>query len=105
MPSAVVTVTLPVVPVAGAGTVSEVAVALITVVAIPLNLTVLLDGLVAKLVPLMVTTVLAGPVTGLIEVTAGGTGIKTGGVLFLQPAKNNKQVITAKDKQVYFFIL
>ena len=76
MPSAVVTVTAPVVPVAGESTVSAVAVAVCTVAATPLNFTVLSAAAVLKLEPVMVTTVPAAPDKGLIAVTAGAGAIK-----------------------------
>src|SRR5664279_2101928 len=95
MPSVVLTVILPVVPAAGAVTVSEVAVALLTVAATPLNFTVLSVGVVLKLVPVIVTTVFTGPIAGLMDATVGGNGIVTG-ALFLQAVKANPVIISVK---------
>jgi hypothetical protein len=75
VPSVVVTETAPLVPPAGAATVTLVAVADCTVAAVPLNLTVLSVVVVLKLVPVIITTVPAGPDTGLMAVTVGGGGI------------------------------
>jgi len=90
----VLTLTVPVVPAAGAFTTSVVAVALVTFVATPLNLTVLSAGVVLKLVPVMVTVVPAIPDAGLIAEMAGSIR-RTG--FFLQPAANSKHIIAAKD--------
>ena len=72
VPPFVLMVILPVVPFAGAVTVNWVALALVTVAATPLKVTVLSVGVVLKFDPLMVTIVLAGPDVGLMEVIAGG---------------------------------
>jgi len=71
IPPAVFTATLPVVAPCGTVTVSEVAVAAVTVAAAPLNVTVLFAGVVLKLVPVMMTFVPAAPTSGLIPVTIG----------------------------------
>ena len=88
------TLTLPVVPVAGPFTISEVAVALITVVATPLNLTVLFAGAELKLVPVMVTIVPAMPNTGLIKEIVGAAE-ETG--FFLQLIADRKKIIADKN--------
>jgi len=87
----------PVLPAAGALTTSEVAVALVTAVATPLNLTVLSVELVLKLVPVMVTWTPAIPDVGLMAVIFGGNGIA--GMLFLQAlATINKTRLTANRR-------
>ena len=70
-PAIVVTVTAPVLPVAGAVTTSEVVVADVTVVAVPLNLTRLLAATGSKFVPVSVTVAPARPEAGLMAVTVG----------------------------------
>lgn len=65
------TVIFPVVASAGTVTVSDVEVAFVTVAAVPLNLTTWSEGVVLKLVPVMVTLAPTGPDTGLKEVIAG----------------------------------
>ena len=72
VPSAVVTVMTPVVPVAGAGTLSWVVVADWTVAVTPLNFTVLSVVVVLKFVPVIVTTAPMGPEDGLMPVMVGG---------------------------------
>ena len=82
-PSDVATDILPVVAPAGATTSREVLLALFTVAVMPLNLTVLSNAVVLKLLPDMVTSVPALPDEGLIELTAGASGC--GEEFFLQP--------------------
>jgi hypothetical protein len=71
VPPALVTITAPLLPPAGAVVVMEVALAAVTTAAVPLNLTVLLAAVGSKLVPVMVTGVPAVPLKGLREVMVG----------------------------------
>jgi hypothetical protein len=70
---------------------------------LPLIFTVLSAAVVLKLVPVMVTTVPAGPDTGLMAVTVGGIGIATGG-FFLQPVLNKRQLRMVINKAADLFI-
>ena len=97
VPPAVVTVILPVVPEAGAVTVNEVDVAVLTVVVTPLNCTVLSVAVVLKFAPVITTVVPAGPDTGLMAVIAGKRGMVTG-ALFLQPGKTMPANNSKKNK-------
>jgi hypothetical protein len=63
-PAGAVTPIVPVVAPEGTVTTSFVAVAVVTVAAVPLNVTVFDDGVAEKPVPLMVTVVATGPVPG-----------------------------------------
>jgi len=63
-----VTLTGPVVAPAGTVTTKLVAVALVTVADVPLNFTVLLDGVGSKLVPLIIIDAPTGPLAGKILV-------------------------------------
>lgn len=69
-PRAVVTVTRPVVAPAGTMAVMLVEVLAVTFAVVPLNLTLLLDGVALKFVPLIVTIVPSGPLAGANEVMA-----------------------------------
>ena len=71
VPLAVVTETVPVVAPAGTAIVIDEAVEADTTAVEPLNLTVLLAGVVLKLVPVMVITVPTAPEVGLMPVTVG----------------------------------
>ena len=71
VPSAVLTCIGPVVPPAGATTVSVVAVAPVIVAAAPVKETALSAIFGLKLVPVMVTVVFAGPLVGLIDLMVG----------------------------------
>ena len=73
------TVRVPDVAADGTVTVIEVAVLDVTVPVVPLNFTILLAGVELKLVPLMVTEVLALPKGGLNDATVGAfTNVKMG---------------------------
>ena len=74
------TTTLPVVAPAGTGTTRLVADQLVGVAAVPLNVTVLVPTLAPKFVPVMVTAVPTGPVTGARLVRVGDVGVDTGTV-------------------------
>jgi hypothetical protein len=108
VPSIVVTVTAPVVPVAGAVAIISVAVALVITATPPLNLTVLSERVVLKCVPVIVTAVPAGPDTGLMVLMVGGVGMAIGGLLLLQAAaiiKNMLAVIQGKNNFLFICLL
>jgi hypothetical protein len=66
-----VTETGPVVAPVGTATVSDVAVAVVTVARVPLNLTVLFAGVALKFDPVMLTVVPGQPEVGIMLVTVG----------------------------------
>ena len=80
MPPGVVTDIFPVVPPTGASTTSDVRLALFTVAAVPLNLTVLSDVVVLKPFPEIVIMAPALPEEGLMELIVGACVV---GVEFL----------------------
>ncbi|MGA7827829.1 MAG: hypothetical protein WCA04_09220, partial [Geobacteraceae bacterium] len=82
-----ITVTDPVVAPAGTVVTIWVAVELVTTAAVPLNITMLLAGVVLKLVPVMVTVVPGGPEDGAREVIVGA------GVELLLPQPASRTVI------------
>jgi hypothetical protein len=77
----------PVLAAAGAVTTKVLAVADVTLAAVPLNFTVLSAAVALKFAPLIVTTVPAMPEVGLMVLTAGSFTGMIIGLLFLQPGE------------------
>lgn len=92
------TVTGPVVPPGGATTTRELAEAVVTLAAVPLNLTVLSEAVALKLTPVIVTVVPTLPVVGeIVVIPGGGGGGGGGGGLFLPQAAKRRINSAATD--------
>ena len=76
-----VTVMVPVVAPAGTEVEMLVAVLPVTAAVVPLNFTVLLAGVVSKLVPVRVTGVVTGPLVGLKLLIVGAEGLDVASVM------------------------
>jgi hypothetical protein len=102
VPADVVIVTVPVLPPAGAVTDSDVAVALVTVAAVPLNFTVLPAMVASKLLPVIVTAVPAGPDTGLMDAITGA-GAEGVGLFFLHPV--TVIIATSRNAKIKYVLI